>query len=77
VAVDALVARIEALLNAAHMPRSLSECGVKRALIPILAEEAARQWTANFNPRPIAVKDFAKLYEEAFKPRGNGDEVRS
>jgi alcohol dehydrogenase len=73
VAVDALVARIEALLNAAHMPRSLSECGVKRALIPILAEEAARQWTANFNPRPIAVKDFAKLYEEAFKPRGNGD----
>jgi alcohol dehydrogenase len=73
VAVDALVARIEALLNAAHMPRSLSECGVRRALIPTLAEEAAKQWTAKFNPRPVTMKDFVRLYEEAFEPRGDGD----
>jgi alcohol dehydrogenase len=73
VAVDALVARVEALLNAAYMPRSLSECGVRRALIPTLAEEAAKQWTARFNPRPVTVKDFVRLYEEAFSPRGNGD----
>ena len=72
-AVDALVARLDALLNAAHMPRSLADCGVKRALIPTLAEEAARQWTAKFNPRPITAKDFVALYEAAFEPRGDGD----
>jgi alcohol dehydrogenase class IV len=40
----------------------------------MLAEEAAKQWTANFNPRTVAVKDFAALYEAAFEPRGEGDE---
>ncbi len=76
VAADALVARIEALLNAAHVPRSLAECGVKRSLIPTLAEEAIKQWTANFNPRPVALKDFVSLYEAAFEPRGNGDDLK-
>ncbi len=69
----ALIARLESLLNLAGMPRSLAECGVQRSEIPRLAEEAARQWTATFNPRPITAADFAQLYEAAFQPRGNGD----
>ena len=31
-----------------------------------LAEEAARQWTAGFNPRRVTKADFARLYEAAF-----------
>ena len=73
VAVDALVARLESLLNLAGMPRSLGDCGVDRSLIPLMAEEAANQWTASFNPRAVTAKDFQKLYEAAFEPRGNGD----
>ena len=51
------------------MPRSLAECGVERNSVATLADEAARQWTANFNPRPLKKEDFAKLYEESFKRR--------
>jgi len=68
----ALIARLEMLLDLAHMPRSLTACGVDRALIPTLAKGAARQWTAAFNPRPVTEAGFVKLYEEAFQPRGNG-----
>ena len=33
--------------------RRLSECGVSRGILPVLAEEAAQQWTGRFNPRPV------------------------
>ena len=71
-ALSALVGRIEWLLNQAGMPRSLGDCGVERGAIPLLAEEAAKQWTANFNPRPLSVDDFAQLYRSAFETRGDG-----
>src|SRR5262245_45204996 len=68
-ALEALIDHLEMLLNIAQMPRSLAECGVEAAMIPTLADEAAKQWTATFNPRPITAKDFALLYEQAFEPR--------
>ncbi len=71
-ACDALVARLDLLLNKAGMPRSLADCGVTRSMIPTLAQEAAKQWTASFNPRKIGVEDFVRLYEAAFEPRGEG-----
>jgi alcohol dehydrogenase len=71
-AVEALVARLEKLINLAGMPRSLADCGVKRDAIPMLAAEAARQWTATFNPRKVTAEDFARLYEAAFQKRNNG-----
>ena len=74
-ALEALIARIESLLNLAQMPRSLAECGVRPEKIPLLAEEAARQWTANFNPRPITATDFVALFEAAFERRSDGDLV--
>lgn len=70
---EALVARLESLLNAAKIARSLSDRGVKQAMVMTLAKEAAQQWTAAFNPRPLSVEDFAGLYQEAFEPRGDGD----
>jgi alcohol dehydrogenase len=72
-ALEALVARLESLLNLAQIPGSLADCGVKRSQIKILAAEAAKQWTAGFNPRPVLESDFVALYEAAFEPRGAGD----
>lgn len=72
-ALEALIARLESLLNLAEIPRSLADCGVTRSKIKILAAEAAQQWTANFNPRSVAESDFVALYEAAFEPRGKGD----
>jgi len=68
-AVEALTARVELLLNSARIARSLSDVEVKRSKIRMLAAEAARQWTAKFNPRPVTTRDFATLYERAFEPR--------
>ena len=72
-AIAALIARIETLLNVAGIPRSLAEAGVDVAQIPQLAAEAARQWTVNFNPRPLSADDFVALYAAAAAPRGEGD----
>jgi alcohol dehydrogenase class IV len=35
-------------------------------MIAQLATEAAKQWTGQFNPRPLAVMDFEGLYRRAF-----------
>jgi alcohol dehydrogenase len=72
-AVEALMARLESLLNLAGMPGSLVECGLQTAMIPTLAAEAAQQRTASFNPRKTSVKVFVDLYESACEPRGDGD----
>jgi alcohol dehydrogenase len=64
-----LAERLDELLNLAGIPRSLADCGVKPAAIPQLSAEAAKQWTAGFNPRHAGEEDFAKLFEAAFEPR--------
>jgi alcohol dehydrogenase len=50
----------------AGLPSSLSECQVDRSRLPQLAEEAAKQWTGTFNPRPVDAASLLKLYERAF-----------
>ena len=65
-AVAALVREIEALLELAKMPTTLSACGVVEKDLPKLAAEAAKQWTAGFNPRPVTEQDFLALFEAAF-----------
>jgi alcohol dehydrogenase len=64
-AVAALVARLEETLALAGMPLSLAACGVREEAIPLLASEAAAQWTAQFNPREVSAKDFEALYRAA------------
>jgi alcohol dehydrogenase len=64
--IEKLISLIENLLTMARMPSSLADCGVDKANIPALAAEAAKQWTAGFNPRPVQPQDFEKLYAEAF-----------
>lgn len=60
--VESLVHRLLGLLEAAGIPRSLADLGVEAAHVPGLAREAGQQWTARFNPVPIGVPDFERLY---------------
>ena len=72
-AVAALLDRLNQLLAAAGLPRRLSEFKIPNDAFPALAEEAAAQWTAGFNPRAAGSFEFASLYEAAYS--GTGDPV--
>jgi alcohol dehydrogenase len=62
---EAVAGRIVELLRAAKLPVSLSECGVSATILPVLADEANQQWTARFNPRPVADGELLALYQAA------------
>ena len=61
-----LAARVEELKRAARLPERLRECAVKKEELPELARLAATQWTAKFNPRPLAEVELLELYEAAY-----------
>ncbi len=61
-AVEALLQCIDRLLDHADMPRRLSDLNIDGQTIPTMSVEAAAQWTAQFNPRPVHEADFATLY---------------
>jgi alcohol dehydrogenase len=67
-ATEHLAGSLESLLDLARLPRNLEHFGVKPMDIPRLAEEAARQWTAQFNPRTATASDFERLYAAALTP---------
>jgi alcohol dehydrogenase len=67
-AAEHLAGRLESLLELAGLPRTLNHSGIKPNDIPKLADEAARQWTAHFNPRLVTASDFHHLYTEALTP---------
>lgn len=50
----------------AGLPTTLAECGVDPERIPQMADEAARQWTGRFNPRPVDADHLKELYQCAF-----------
>jgi alcohol dehydrogenase len=43
----------------------LSDCQVDESRLPDLAESAAQQWTAQFNPRESTAEQLLKLYQQA------------
>ena len=61
--VEELVSEIDGILALAGLKTKLGSFGLTRDGIAELAGEAARQWTAQFNPRPIGAEDFAQLLE--------------
>jgi alcohol dehydrogenase len=63
---EELAVRIEALRAGAGLPGRLREVGVERSSLGELAREAAGQWTASFNPRPVGEGDLLQLYEQAY-----------
>lgn len=53
------------MLELAGLETSFSKCGVTAAELPHLAEQAAAQWTAQFNPREVTAADLERIYEQA------------
>ncbi len=47
------------------MPGTITKHDVKDDSLHELAEMAAKQWTAQFNPRLPSVEDFVELYRAA------------
>jgi alcohol dehydrogenase len=64
-AAASIASRVESIMDLAGLPRSLASFRVEQGDIPRLATEAARQWTAQFNPRPVSAPDFERLYTVA------------
>jgi alcohol dehydrogenase len=54
------------LRRVSALPTTLRECGVTRESLAELAGAASRQWTVDFNPRPVSRQQFRALYEAAY-----------
>ena len=63
--IEDLATRVEQLLKASEMLTHLGAAGVTEAQIPMLASEAAEQWTAQFNPVAVGKAQFEELYRAA------------
>ena len=63
---EALASQVEDWVSMAGLPRRLRDCGVSAGIFPILAEEAAEQWTGHFNPRLTNEFEFKRLYQSAY-----------
>lgn len=66
-----LAERLQAILRVAEMPLSIGEWGITLEAIDDLAEMATKQWTAQFNPRPVHKADFVLLYQQALAQTAN------
>lgn len=67
----ALAERIGSLVGSAGLPTQLRSLGIEPEELGDMAREAASQWTAQFNPRPVTVADLEQLYRAAY----TGNEV--
>jgi alcohol dehydrogenase class IV len=59
---ETLACRVESLLQRAALPTRLSQYKIPEDALPDLAREAARQWTAQFNPRAVNENDLLEIY---------------
>ena len=54
------------LVSQAGLIGTLREFDVPRDSLESLAADAAKQWTAGFNPRQVGVEQFTTLYQAAY-----------
>lgn len=64
-AAECLAYHLQLLTERAGLPTRLSDCRVNEQLFSTLADEAAVQWTGNFNPRPVDAAALLALYRGA------------
>lgn len=62
--IEEFIAELEMLLDVAKLREGLAKYNIDAKQFPVLAKEAAQQWTATFNPRPITADDFEEIYGE-------------
>ncbi len=65
-AADRLAALVRELTESAGLPTTLAACNVGPSMIPVMAADAAQQWTAQFNPRPVDAARLEELYRCAW-----------
>jgi alcohol dehydrogenase len=63
---EELARRLEQLAEAGGLRSNLRAAGVKETDLPVLAVEAAEQWTGTFNPRPFDKQGAIEVYQCAF-----------
>jgi alcohol dehydrogenase len=63
---EGLARRLEQLATAGGLRVSLGAAGVPQSDIPMLAGEAAEQWTGTFNPRPFDGAGAMEIYQWAY-----------
>jgi len=63
---ETLARRIEELAMKGGLKSTLAAAGVPEDDLPMLATEAASQWTGTFNPRPFDVDGAMEVYRRAF-----------
>jgi alcohol dehydrogenase len=63
---DSLADLVTAFARKAKLSTRLSELGIAHDTLTNLATDAAKQWTAKFNPRAVDQSHLLSLYEQAF-----------
>ncbi|MCU1265842.1 MAG: iron-containing alcohol dehydrogenase [Acidobacteria bacterium] len=63
---EILAQRLAALAAAGGLRGGLRSAGIPAADFPVLAAEAAQQWTGTFNPRPFDATGALEVYEWAY-----------
>ncbi|MDO8629121.1 MAG: iron-containing alcohol dehydrogenase, partial [Phycisphaerales bacterium] len=61
-----LADRVERFLKAAELPRRLRDVAVPENALATLAEEAAQQWTATFNPTQVGARELLAIYQASW-----------
>ena len=64
-AASRLADRLEVLRRAGGLPESLHQFQIEKTDLPLLAAEAAQQWTGNFNPRQWSEEGALEVYQTA------------
>ncbi len=64
--IEGLADFVTQLSTKAGLATHLSKVGVAAGDLPMLASEAAKQWTATFNPRKVTERELLGLYEAAY-----------
>jgi alcohol dehydrogenase len=64
-AASRLADRLEVLRRAGGLPESLRQVQIEKTDLPLLAAEAAQQWTGNFNPRQWTEEGALEVYQTA------------
>ena len=57
---------IETLVREGGVQNRLRDYRIEQETLPALAEDAADQWTAGFNPRPVGRQELLDIYEAAY-----------
>ena len=61
-----LAARLEQLARTGGLPATLHSQDIPREGLPVLAENATKEWTGTFNPRTLDAASALALYEQAY-----------